>query len=46
VDLLIADPRRAREELGWSPRVSFRELVKMMVDADVAQVARDGSRAE
>jgi GDPmannose 4,6-dehydratase len=46
VDLLIADSRRAREELGWSPKVSFRELVKMMVDADVAQVARDGSRAE
>lgn len=46
VDLLIADPRRAREELGWSPKVSFRELVKMMVDADVALVARDGSRAE
>jgi GDPmannose 4,6-dehydratase len=46
VDLLIADPRRAREELGWSPKVSFRELVKMMVDADVALVARDGGRAE
>ncbi|HTO86256.1 MAG TPA: GDP-mannose 4,6-dehydratase [Thermoanaerobaculia bacterium] len=46
VDLLISDPRRAREELGWQPTVSFPELVKMMVDADVALVAREGDRAE
>ncbi len=46
VDLLIADPRRAREELGWEPKVSFRELVKMMVDADVALTAREGGRGE
>jgi len=42
VDLLIADPRKAREELGWEPKVGFRELVKMMVDADTALVARGG----
>ena len=35
VDLLISNPRRAREELGWTPEVSFRALVEMMVDADV-----------
>jgi GDPmannose 4,6-dehydratase len=46
VDLLIADPRRAREELGWEPKISFRELVKMMVDADVALTAREGGRGE
>ena len=46
VDLLIADPRRAREELGWVPTVTFRELVRMMVEADVALVAREGARAE
>jgi GDPmannose 4,6-dehydratase len=46
VDLLIADPRRAREELGWVPDVGFRELVKMMVDADVELVARGGDRGE
>ncbi len=46
VDLLISDPRRAREELGWKPTVPFRELVQMMVDADVALVAREGARAE
>ncbi|MGH9367816.1 MAG: GDP-mannose 4,6-dehydratase [Thermoanaerobaculia bacterium] len=46
VDLLISDPRRARDELGWRPTVSFPELVKMMVEADVALVAREGSRAD
>ena len=41
VDLLISNPRRAREELGWTPRVSFAELVRMMVDADVRLVSRE-----
>ena len=31
---LVADARRARDELGWQPQVGFNELVKMMVDAD------------
>ncbi len=44
VDLLISDPRRARQELGWEPKVTFRELVKMMVDADVALVSREEAR--
>jgi GDPmannose 4,6-dehydratase len=35
VDLLIGDSGKAREKLGWSPRVSFPELVRMMVDADL-----------
>jgi GDPmannose 4,6-dehydratase len=35
VDLLVADPRKAMEGLGWSPRVAFRELIAMMVDADL-----------
>ncbi len=39
VDLLQADPRRAREELGWTPTVTFDELVKMMVDADLIRLA-------
>ncbi len=35
VDLLIADPSKARARLGWEPTVSFPELVQMMVDADL-----------
>ena len=38
VDLLIADPSKARRELGWSPQVDFGTLVRMMVDADVARL--------
>jgi GDPmannose 4,6-dehydratase len=45
VDLLISNPRRAREELGWTPRVSFAELVRMMVDADRALVSRETAAA-
>ena len=36
VDHLIGDASKAREVLGWKPKVSFRELVAMMVDADLA----------
>ena len=35
VDVLLGDPAKARKALGWKPRVSFRELVRMMVDADM-----------
>ena len=35
VDLLVADPTKARRELGWSPRVTFQRLVEMMVEADL-----------
>jgi GDPmannose 4,6-dehydratase len=37
VDLLVADPTKARDELGWVPRVNFRQLVEMMVEADLAR---------
>ncbi len=40
VDQLVADPRKAREKLGWKPTVSFEELVKMMVDADLEALQR------
>jgi len=36
--LLRGDPSRAREVLGWSPTVPFRELVEMMTDADLERV--------
>jgi GDPmannose 4,6-dehydratase len=35
VDLLVGDPSKAGRELGWEPAVSFTDLVKMMVDADL-----------
>src|SRR5207248_1707773 len=36
VDVLLGDATKARERLGWEPKVKFDELVKVMVDADVA----------
>lgn len=38
VDLLIGDPGKAKRLLGWEPKTSFKELVHMMVDSDVALV--------
>jgi len=35
VDFLLADASKAREKLGWKPRVTFNELVKIMIDADM-----------
>ena len=40
VDVLQADPSKARRELGWSPRVGFAELVAIMVDADLERLSR------
>ncbi|SDP04643.1 GDPmannose 4,6-dehydratase [Nakamurella panacisegetis] len=37
VDLLIGDSTKAKEKLGWTPKVSFTELVNMMVDSDLAE---------
>ncbi len=37
VELLIGDPSKAKEKLGWTPTVTFPELVTMMVDSDLAQ---------
>jgi GDPmannose 4,6-dehydratase len=38
VEILLGDATKAREILGWSPQVGFRELVHMMADADLAAV--------
>ncbi len=38
VDLLIADASKARESLGWEPKITFSDLVKIMVDADLRQI--------
>ena len=34
VELLIGDPSKAKQELGWRTKTTFKELVKIMVDAD------------
>lgn len=40
VDLLIGDPSKARQKLGWEPSVSFTQLVEMMVDHDLELLRR------
>jgi GDPmannose 4,6-dehydratase len=42
VDLLIGDPTKAREKLGWEPKVGFDELVTIMVNSDYEQLKRQG----
>ncbi len=45
VDTLLADPAKAKRELGWSARTSFKELIEIMVDADLeAQEKLSGRR--
>ena len=41
VETLCADPGRARAELGWEPTVTFEELIHMMVESDLLNVARE-----
>ncbi len=41
VDFLLADPSRSRQILGWEPKVMFRELVRIMVDADLELAGLD-----
>ncbi len=42
VDLLVGDASKARKKLGWRPRVSFNELVKIMVDAELQRLQSSG----
>ncbi len=44
VDTLLADPAKAREELGWSARTTFQELVQIMVEADLELQERASGR--
>lgn len=39
VDILLGDPSYARKKLGWEPKVSFEQLAKMMVDADMKRLS-------
>jgi GDPmannose 4,6-dehydratase len=42
VDMLIGDPAKAKEELGWEPEVKFKELVQLMVQSDVEAIEEHG----
>jgi len=46
VDLLLGDASKAREKLGWAPKVSFRELARLMVEADMKIAERERAAAE
>lgn len=41
VDVLLGDPSKAAQKLGWKPRTSLHELIAMMVDADLRRVAKE-----
>jgi GDPmannose 4,6-dehydratase len=41
VDLLVGDSSKARRQMGWVPAVGFTELIRMMVEADLARVKKD-----
>jgi GDPmannose 4,6-dehydratase len=40
VNLLVGDPSKARDKLGWEPQIKFEELVGLMVEADLRPVTR------
>ena len=42
VDLLIGDYAKAKEKLGWQPKITFKQLVKIMVEADYAKAVKKG----
>ncbi|MCX6853656.1 MAG: GDP-mannose 4,6-dehydratase [Verrucomicrobia bacterium] len=41
VELLIGDPAKAKRQLGWEPKVKFKELVKLMIDADLVLAEKE-----
>jgi GDPmannose 4,6-dehydratase len=46
VDLLIGDPAKAKRVLGWEPKVRFKDLVKIMVEADLELAKREAQIAQ
>ena len=40
VELLIGDPAKAKQKLGWEPNIRFKQLIEMMVDADLQRLGR------
>jgi GDPmannose 4,6-dehydratase len=45
VELLIGDPAKAKRQLGWEPKVKFKELVKIMTEADLELAKREAQIA-
>ncbi|MBM4460456.1 MAG: GDP-mannose 4,6-dehydratase, partial [Chloroflexi bacterium] len=43
VDLLVGDPSKAGRELHWEPSITFGDLVRIMVDADLAALRQMGN---
>jgi GDPmannose 4,6-dehydratase len=43
VDLLLGDPAKAKQALGWEPKVTFKGLVEMMVDSDLERIRREAA---
>ena len=41
VDVLLGDPTKARQGLGWKPEVDFHGLIKMMIESDLEQAKRE-----
>ena len=45
VDHLLGDASKAQSQLGWTPQVEFRQLIEMMVDADLEAASSPSARA-
>ena len=46
VDMLVGDASKAKAQLGWEPKVKFKDLVRIMVDADLELAEREKKIAE
>ena len=46
VDLLIGDPSKAKKKLGWEPKTTFKELVSIMVEADMKLAEQEKTLAD
>jgi GDPmannose 4,6-dehydratase len=46
VDLLLGDAGKARRKLGWEPKVTFDQLVKLMVDHDLKLAKAESANAQ
>lgn len=46
MELLIGDPAKAKKQLGWEPKVTFKELTKITVDADMQLAEQEAGMAD